>query len=238
VHLRPRAEVDEQAEEVRGRRRAAGRVGERVQDRQRAAGRQRLADFAEEGGDLGRRQVVHEVEAEHGVVPGVAAGAVPVGAVPEGAVPEGAVPEGAAQVAGGRVAVREPDAVRHPGRGDDLPADGRAARQVEDRRGQPGMTAAQLHRVQAVTAADVEQFARAGRQPQFPGDLRGAQPRELVLAADVALPVRVAGRRAVRAGGAAALGHVGEFRPPGPVIRGSRDVLGDRQPGRRVEPAP
>ena len=37
---------------------------------------------------------------------------------------------------------------------------------------------------------------------------------------------------------AAAAGDFVEFGPPGPVIRGSRDVLRDRQPGRRVQPPP
>jgi hypothetical protein len=141
VHLRARAEVDEQAEEVRRRGRAAGRVGEGVHHRQRAAWRQCLAGLAEQGGDLVRAQVVHEVEAEHRVV----ATAQVTGA----------------QVTGGRVAVPEPHPVGHPGGGDDLAADRRAARQVQHGRGQPRVAAAQRHGVQAVAAADVEQLPRA-----------------------------------------------------------------------------
>ena len=213
--MRPRAEVDEQAEEVRGRRGAAARIGEGVQDREGAAGRERVARLAEQDGDLGGRQVVHEVEAEHRVVA-----------------------PAQLQVAGGHVPVVEPHPVRQPGRGDDLTPDRRAARQVEHGGGQPGMAAAQLHGVQAVAAADVEQVPGARRKPQLPGHLRGAEPGELVLAADVALPVGVAGRRAMSPGGTPALGHLAEFSPPGPVVRGSRHVARDRQPGGRVEPAP
>jgi len=80
--------------------------------------------------------VVHEVEAEHRVV-------------------------ASAQVNSGRVAVPEPNAVGHPGGGDDLAADRRAARQVEHGRGQPRVAAAQRHGVQAVATADVEQLPRA-----------------------------------------------------------------------------
>lgn len=211
--MRPRAEIDEQAEEVRCRRAAAARLGEGVKDREGAAGHERVAHVAEQGGDLVPRQVMDEVEAEHRVV-------------------------AAAQVAGGDVPVAEPHPVRHPGGGGDLAADGGAARQVEHGGGQPGMAAAQLRGVQAVAAADVQQAPGAGRQPQLPGHLGGAQPGQLVLAADVALPVRVARRRAMAPGGMPAAGHLAEFRPPGPVVRGSRDVVRDRQPGGRVEPAP
>jgi hypothetical protein len=151
VHLRARAEVDEQAEEVRRRGRAAGRVGEGVHHRQRAAWRQCLVGLAEQGGDLVRAQVVHEVEAEHRVV----ATTRVTGAQVTGAQVSGA------QVSGGRVAVPEPHPVGHPGRGDDLAADRRTARQVEHGRGQPRVAAAQRRRVQAVAAADVEQLPRA-----------------------------------------------------------------------------
>jgi hypothetical protein len=85
--------------------------------------------------------VVHEVETEHRVV--------------------AAAQASRAQVTGGRVAVPEPDPVGHPGRGDDLAADRRAARQVEHGRGQPRVAAAQRRGVQAVAAADVEQLPRA-----------------------------------------------------------------------------
>jgi hypothetical protein len=85
--------------------------------------------------------VVHEVEAEHRVV--------------------ATTQVTGAQVTGGRVAVPEPHPVGHPGRGDDLAADRRAARQVEHRRGQPRVAAAQRRGVQAVAAADVEQLPRA-----------------------------------------------------------------------------
>jgi len=90
--------------------------------------------------------MVHEVEAEHRVV----ATTQVTGAQVTGA-----------QVTGGRVAVPEPHPVGHPGRGDDLAADRRAARQVEHGRGQPRVAAAQRHGVQAVAAADVEQLPRA-----------------------------------------------------------------------------
>lgn len=215
MNVRTRAEVDEKSEEVRGRRAASARVREGVKDREGAAGRECVAHPAEQGGDLVRRQVVHEVEAEHRVVAATQL-----------------------EVAGRRVPVAEPHPVRQPGRGDDLAADRRAAGQVEHGSRQPGMAAAQLHGVQAVAAADVEQSPGASRQPQLPGHLGGAQPGELVLAADVALPERIARRSAVRPGGTPAAGHLVEFRPPGPVVRGSRDVARDRQPGQRVEPAP
>jgi hypothetical protein len=84
--------------------------------------------------------VVHEVEAEHRVV--------------------AAAQVAGAQIIGGRVAVPEPHPVGHPGRGDNLAADRRAARQVQHGRGQPRVAAAQRRGVQTVTAADVEQLPR------------------------------------------------------------------------------
>src|SRR5579875_3494285 len=183
VHLRPGAEVDEQPEEVRGGRPAATGLGEDVHHGQRTAGRERLADPAEEGGDPGTRQMVDKVEAEHRVIP-------------------------AAQVRRGRVPVAVPDPARHPGPGDDLPADRRAARQVEHGRGEPGVAPAQLGRVPAVAAPDVQQGPRVAGQPQLPGHLGGAEPGKLELAADVAAPVRVAGRRAMVAGGLPAAGDL------------------------------
>jgi len=95
--------------------------------------------------------VVHEVEAEHRVV----ATAQVTGA------PVAGTQASRAQVVGGRVAVPEPHPVGHPGGGDDLAADRRAARQVEHGRGQPWVAAAQRRGVQAVAAADVEQLPGA-----------------------------------------------------------------------------
>src|SRR5580693_8653509 len=70
MHLRTRTEVDEQAEEVRGGRHAGAGIGERVHYREQAPRLYRLGGPAEEVRDLLLRQVVHEVEADHGVVPG------------------------------------------------------------------------------------------------------------------------------------------------------------------------
>jgi hypothetical protein len=140
-------------------------------------------DPVEKPADLVGFEMVHEVEAKHGVVP-------------------------AAQVIGGRVPLAVLDPVRQAGRGDDLAADRRAARQVEHGRGQVRIAAAQLRRVPAVPAADVQHGSRIGGQPELPGHLGGAEPGELELAGDVAAPVRVAGRRVVVPGDRSAAGHL------------------------------
>ena len=74
-------------------------------------------DPAEEADDLVGGQVVDKIEAQHGVIP-------------------------AAQVVCRRVPVPVLNAVGHPGPGDDLAANRRAARQVEYGRGQPRIAAA------------------------------------------------------------------------------------------------
>jgi hypothetical protein len=91
VYLRPGTEVDEQPEEVRRCRLAAGRVREGVHDGQHPARRERLVDLAEEADDLVGRQVMDEVEAEHAVVPAaqIIGGRVPFAVLDPGPVRPG-----------------------------------------------------------------------------------------------------------------------------------------------------
>ena len=167
----------------------------------------------EKPADLVGFEMVHQVEAEHGVVPG-------------------------AQVIRGRVPVAIPDPVRQAGRGDDLAADRRAARQVQHGRGQVRIAAAQLRRVPAMPASDVQHGSRIGGQLELPGHLGGAEPGEVKLAEDVPPPVRVPGRRVVVAGGPPAAGHLVQPGPPGPVVGGAGHEPADRQARVRVQPAP
>jgi hypothetical protein len=118
VHLRAGAQVDEQREQIGVRGRAPALVGEDVEDGEGAAGPQRRPGPAEQARGLLGCQVMDQVEAEHRVV-------------------------AVAEVRACRVAFTEPHPVGQAGRGDDLPADGGAARKVEDGGGQPWVPAAQ-----------------------------------------------------------------------------------------------
>ena len=94
------------------------------------------------------------------------------------------------------------DAVAHPRLGDDLLPHLGAARQVDDRRPQPLVAAAERHRVLAVGAGHVEHRVRAFGERDRLRDFGAGEPRQLVLAADVGAPVGVLGRlsRAARRG--------------------------------------
>ena len=128
------------------------------------------------------------------------------------------------------------DAVAHPLLRDDAPPDRGAARQVEHRRAQRRMAPAQLGRVPAVPAGDVEQRLRPGRQPQRLRDLRRADARQLELPADVLLPVRIVGREVVDLDALAGAHDVLEPVPPAPVVEAVLDVGPDVVVRGRVEP--
>ena len=127
---------------------------------------------------------------------------------------------------------------RHPGLGDDLAPDRGAARQVDDRRAEPGVAAAERHRELAVAAGDVEQRVRARRERDRLRDLVAREPRELVLAADVGVPVRVVGGAVVHLDRLAVAEQALETVPPLPVAVVVGEEVAEVAVAAGLEPAP
>ncbi len=135
-----------------------------------------------------------------------------------------------AELGGAGVADTVGDDVGQARPGDQFAADGRAAGQVQDDASQTRVPAAQFGREPAVPAAHVQHAPRALRYPQCAGDLRCAEPGELVLAGDVAAPVGVVdGGVVVVCGGRGAACHVRQAGPPAEVLLLACHEVGHRQ---------
>jgi hypothetical protein len=166
-----------------------------VEDADVSAWPQGRADAGEERPRLLRREVVDDVEAERPVVLAAVVDLV-------------------------HIADEAADAVAHPGLGDDLLPHPGAPRQVDDRRLQPGVAAAERHRELAVGAGDVKQRVGAFDQWDRLRDFVAGEARHLELAANVGLPVGVLWRFLVQLDVLAVADQVFEPGVPVPVMVG------------------